>query len=111
MSIIFVYFWLFYKAIFYFNTFLLSSFCRNDVGTWSQSETGLGLDFNSGMEGRLDMNPKRDKYKIVTVHQPPFMYYNEDTGTLFISPITAHIFIFTQSQIVSRVSSLICLRR
>lgn len=43
------------------------------------------------MQGVLDINPRREKYRIVTVHQPPFMYYNEDTS-MVVSLIVTHIY-------------------
>ena len=44
------------------------------------------------MERMLDVNPRRQKYKIVTVHQPPFMYYNKDTSILIYPVIATHIY-------------------
>ena len=67
------------------------SFCRKNVGTWPAAGTEEGLDYNSGMQGVLDINPRREKYRIVTVHQPPFMYYNEDTS-MVVSFIATHIY-------------------
>ena len=60
------------------------------------------------MEGSLDVNPRRAKYKIVTVHQPPFMYYNESTSLSFSLSNIASPINFIDLQIGLRVSSWTC---
>ena len=57
-----------------------------DLGTWNAGVPAT-FDFKSSMEGELELHPKRMKYRIVTVHQPPIMYYNQETGRNRVRPI------------------------
>ena len=64
--------------------FVNKNFLRMEVGTWTAGPWTAGdphnINFKSDMENALMIHPEREKYKIVTVHQPPFMYYNKETG-------------------------------
>ena len=70
------------------------SFFRTVIGTWQAAGTDSGVDFNSGMRRMMNVNPKRQKYKIVTVHQPPFMYYNEYSSILIYSVFNMYSYLF-----------------
>ena len=53
----------------------------DDVGTWT-SRMPSSFNFKSPeMEDKLTIFKARDVYRVVTVLQPPFMMWNDTTGT------------------------------
>ena len=84
-----------FKRIFFllqyfeFNNFIIVF--SEAIGKWKAGiEDDSNFEFNSGMEDKISFGKPKSSFKVVTVLQPPFMMWDEESGTKYNNGIKRH---------------------
>ena len=71
-----------FKRITFFLIFIIVF--SEAIGKWKAGiEDDSNFEFNSGMEDKISFGKPKTSFKVVTVLQPPFMMWDEESGTKY----------------------------